>query len=140
VTLRVRLTAALVILVAVGLLVSDVATYTALRSYLVNRIDQQLRSSPHAVLFALSQPAPEDAGPGPEGDQMLPQGTYGVILNDSGSVIGDPVVFDYGGTAPSPPNLPSTINSGTVQEPSFFTVRAVGDGPGYRAAASSPSR
>ena len=53
-TLRVRLTIALVALVAVGLLVSDVATYTALRSYLVKRVDQQLLSSSHQVLFALS--------------------------------------------------------------------------------------
>ena len=53
-TLRVRLTIALVALVAAGLLVSDVATYTALRSYLVKRVDQQLLSSSRQVLFALS--------------------------------------------------------------------------------------
>jgi two-component system OmpR family sensor kinase len=136
VTLRVRLTAVLVILVAVGLLVSDVATYTALRSYLVDRIDQQLRSSPRPVLFALSQPGLPGADPPPEGgDQMLPEGTYGVILNASGQAVGDPVVFDYGGTTPSPPDLPATVSGGTAQEPSFFTVKAVGGGPGYRAVA-----
>ena len=137
-TLRVRLTAALVILVAVGLLVSDVATYTALRSYLVDRIDQQLRSSPRSVLFALSQPGLPGAG-GPDGggggDQMLPEGTYGVILNSSGDPVGDPVVFDYGGTALSPPDLSATISGGTAQLPSFYSVKAVGDGPGYRAVA-----
>jgi two-component system OmpR family sensor kinase len=134
-TLRVRLTAALVILVALGLVVSDVATYTALRSYLVHRVDQQLRSSPHAVLFALSQPGLQggDAGPG-GGDQMLPEGTYGVIMSSSGTVVGDPVVFDYGGTAPSPPDLPTTVTAGTAQEPSFFDMDAVGGGAGYRAA------
>ncbi|MGZ5213670.1 MAG: sensor histidine kinase [Actinomycetota bacterium] len=135
-TLRVRLTAALVILVAVGLVVSDVATYTALRSYLVDRIDQQLRSSPRPVLFALSQPGLPGTGPGPDGsDQMLPEGTYGVILNPSGDSVGDPVVFDYGGTALSPPDLPANIAGGTVQEPSFLSVKAAGGGPGYRAAA-----
>jgi two-component system, OmpR family, sensor kinase len=135
VTLRVRLTAALVILVAVGLLVSDVATYAALRSYLVNRVDQQLRSSPRPVLFALSQPGLPGVGPGTEvGDQMLPEGTYGVIVNASGAVVGDPVVFDYGGTAPSPPDLPSTVPAGSEEDPSFFDMNAVGDGPGYRAA------
>jgi two-component system, OmpR family, sensor kinase len=137
VTLRVRLTAALVILVAVGLLVSDVATYTALRSYLVDRVDQQLRSAPRSVLFALSQPGLPGTGPGPGpdgGDQMLPEGTYGVILNSSGDAVGDPVVFDYGGTTPSPPDLPSNITGGTVQHPSFFNVKAEG-GSGYRAVA-----
>jgi two-component system OmpR family sensor kinase len=134
VTLRVRLTAALVILVALGLLVSDVATYTALRSYLVNRVDQQLRTSPRAVLFALSQPGLQDGGPGPGGDQMLPEGTYGVIMSASGAVVGEPVVFDYGGTAPSPPDLPTNVSAGTAQEPSFFDMDAVGNGAGYRAA------
>ncbi|MEO8423855.1 MAG: HAMP domain-containing sensor histidine kinase [Actinomycetota bacterium] len=135
-TLRVRLTAALVILVAVGLLVSDVATYTALRSYLVDRIDQQLRSSPRSVLFAMSQPDLPGAGPGPDGgDQKLPEGTYGVILNDAGDAVGGAVVFDYGGATPPPPDLPAHITRGTVQEPSFFSVKAVGGGPGYRAVA-----
>ncbi len=134
-TLRVRLTAALVILVAVGLLVSDVATYTALRSYLITRVDQQLRSSPRSVLFAMSQPGLPGSGPGSDGgDQMLPEGTYGVIVDASGAAVGDPVVFDYGGTALSPPDLPANIVGGTVQEPSFFSVDAAGGGPGYRAA------
>jgi two-component system, OmpR family, sensor kinase len=135
VTLRVRLTAALVILVAVGLLVSDVATYTALRSYLVTRIDQQLRSSPRSVLFALSRPGlPGAGGPDGGGDQMLPEGTYGVILDSSGDQVGDPVVFDYGGTSLSPPDLPANIAGGTVQEPAFFSTKGVGGGPGYRVA------
>jgi two-component system OmpR family sensor kinase len=136
VTLRVRLTAALVIVVAVGLLVSDVATYTALRSYLVNRVDQQLRSSPRSVLFAMSQPGLPGAGPGPggEGDQMLPEGTYGVIVDATGDVVGDPVVFDYGGEALPPPDLPANIIGGTVRDPTFFSVAALGGGTGYRAA------
>jgi hypothetical protein len=110
VTLRVRLTAALVVLVAVGLLVSDLATYTALRSYLITRIDQQLRSSPRPVLFAMSQPGLPGSGSGSDGgDQMLPEGTYAVIVDVSGAAVGDPVVFDYGGTALSPPDLPANI-------------------------------
>lgn len=134
-TLRVRLTAALVVLVAVGLLVSDLATYTALRSYLITRIDQQLRSSPRPVLFAMSQPGLPGSGSGSDGgDQMLPEGTYAVIVDVSGAAVGDPVVFDYGGTALSPPDLPANIVGGTVQEPSFFSVKAAGGGPGYRAA------
>ena len=135
-TLRVRLTASLVILVAVGLLVSDVVTYTALRSYLVHRLDQQLRSSPRPVLFALSQPGMPGPGPGGDGgDQMLPEGTYGVILSSSGAVVGEPIVFDYGGTSLSPPDLPANINGGSERNPFFFSADAVGSGPGYRAAA-----
>ncbi len=135
-TLRVRLTAALVVLVTLGLLVSDVATYAALRSYLIDRIDQQLRSSPRSVLFAMSQPDLPGAGPGPMGgDQMLPEGTYGVIVDASGDLVGDPIVFDYGGEAPSPPALPAGVRGGTVQEPTFLNLEAADGGSGYRAAA-----
>ena len=44
-SLRGRLLAGLVALVTVGMLVSDVVTYTALRSFLVDRIDQQLEDT-----------------------------------------------------------------------------------------------
>ncbi len=132
-TLRVRLTAVLVILVAVGLLASDVATYTALRSYLVNRIDQQLLSSPHQVLFALSSPDFPGGGPGPGGDSALPAGTYAVILDASGAAVGHPFAPSYGGPAPSPPDLPKKIDAGTLAQPTLFSVGAKsGDGPGYR--------
>ena len=41
-SLRARLLATLLLLVAVGLVVADVATYSALRSFLVQRVDAQL--------------------------------------------------------------------------------------------------
>jgi len=136
VTLRVRLTVALVALVAAGLVVSDVATYTALRSYLVKRVDQQLLSSSRQVLFALSSPETPGPGPGPgDGDPILPSGTFGVILDSSGAQVGQPVVFNYGGDVLPPPVLPATIHRGTLREPSLFTVGSRGDGPQYRAAA-----
>ena len=116
-TLRVRLTVALVALVAAGLVVSDVATYTALRSYLVKRVDQQLLSSSRQVLFALSSPETPGPGPGPgDGDPILPSGTFGVILDASGSQVGQPVVFNYGGDVLPPPVLPATIHRGTLRE------------------------
>lgn len=128
------MTAVLLILVAVGLLASDVATYTALRSYLVNRIDQQLLSSQHQVLFALSPPDFPGGGPGPgDGDSTLPAGTYAVVLDASGAVVGGPFTPSYGGPAPSPPDLPKTIDGGTLTDPTLFSVGAKsGDGPGYR--------
>jgi two-component system OmpR family sensor kinase len=134
VTLRVRLTAVLVILVAVGLVASDVATYAALRSYLVNRIDQQLLSSPHQVLLALSSPGSPGGAPGPgESDSSLPAGTYAVILDASGAAVGDPYAPSFGGPAPSPPDLPTTIDAGTLEDPTFLSVGAkTGQGPGYR--------
>jgi two-component system OmpR family sensor kinase len=136
VTLRVRLTIALVALLAVGLLVADVATYTALRSYLVKRVDQQLLSSSRQVLFVLSAPGAPIQGEGPGGiDPILPSGTFGVILDASGAQVGQPIVFNYGGDVLAPPDLPDTIEPGTLRAPSLRTVGSKGGGPQYRVAA-----
>ena len=42
-TLRLRLLLLLVGIVATGLLVSDLVTYTSIRSFLTTRVDQQLQ-------------------------------------------------------------------------------------------------
>jgi two-component system, OmpR family, sensor kinase len=55
-TLRLRLLLLLVVIVASGLLVSDVVTYTSLRSFLITRIDQQLPLATFPVERALSPP------------------------------------------------------------------------------------
>jgi two-component system OmpR family sensor kinase len=53
VTLRLRLLLVLVGIVAVGLVVSDVVTYTSLQSFLATRLDQQLRAAPPQVAEAM---------------------------------------------------------------------------------------
>ena len=72
-SLRARLLLATVALVAAGLLVSDVATWLAVRSFLYTRIDQQLGDV--AVRSAAMPPPPGDArlirGPRGPGDLLL---------------------------------------------------------------------
>jgi two-component system, OmpR family, sensor kinase len=58
VPLRARLLLALVAVVAIGLCVSDVVVYAQLRSFLVERVDDQL----HAATFTVSRVLAEDAG------------------------------------------------------------------------------
>ena len=53
-TLRTRLLLALLGLVALGLLVAGVATFTSLRSFLLTRVDQQLSEARYPVLGALA--------------------------------------------------------------------------------------
>lgn len=48
-SLRRRLVVTMVVVVAVGLLVADVITWTSLRSYLYGRVDSQLTSAAHQV-------------------------------------------------------------------------------------------
>ena len=65
-TLRTRLLLALLALVAAGLLVAGVATYSSLRSFLLQRVDQQLVDARNPVAWALTSstfpgvPAPPD--------------------------------------------------------------------------------
>src|ERR1035437_1237856 len=52
-TLRLRLLLLLVAIVAAGLVISDVVTYTSLRSFLVTQVDNQLRVATFPVGRAL---------------------------------------------------------------------------------------
>ena len=68
-TLRSRLLLGLLALVAIGLVVSDVTTYRALRSFLYNRLDQQLVDSVGPMTFELTGGR---RGGGPGGDHPPP--------------------------------------------------------------------
>ena len=132
-TLRGRLTLALVALLALGLIVADVATYTALRSSLYRRVDEQLVAARVPAAIVLNE---ELAGgprpPNPGGDVLLPGGTY-VAFVDGAGVLHDKVVR-YGGPEPSKPSLPP--DPGT--EP-FTTGSVSGNGPSYRVQATPVS-
>ncbi|HEX7464205.1 MAG TPA: hypothetical protein VF382_04840, partial [Actinomycetota bacterium] len=54
VSLRARLLISTVVVVAIGLLVADVATYRFLSSFLLNRVDEQLVSARAPAARALS--------------------------------------------------------------------------------------
>ena len=81
-SLRLRLLLALVGLVAAGLLIADGATYYSLRSFLLERVDQQLLQAQRPVAFALA--SGDNGGPG--GGALLPNGTYGQLRTSGGSV------------------------------------------------------
>ena len=130
-TLRVRLTIALVILVGIGLIAADVATYTALRSFLVQRVDQQLRSSPEPMLFALQSPDFHHGPPGGGPASALPPGTYGEIFDANGTSVNH-ISLSYGGPPLAAPDLPKQIPAGTAEDPALFTVGAKSGGPSYR--------
>ncbi len=89
-TLRLRLTLAVVGLVAVALLVADAATYVALRSFLVDRVDQQLQDARTPIARALSTGDQESGSPfggEPPGQSELPPGTYGELRDATGQVL-----------------------------------------------------
>jgi len=101
VTLRLRLLLLLVGIVAAGLIISDVVTYNALRSFLTTRVDQQLE----AAAFPVGRALLSESGLGPEVPAAPPTGTgtgtgtgnAGTTLPRSGDPFLAPGTFRNGG-------------------------------------------
>ena len=76
-TLRLRLLLSLLGLVAAGLLIANVTTYLSLRSFLVDRVDQQLQAARNVMAVQLIR-GQQPLGRNREADTaLLPPGTYG---------------------------------------------------------------
>jgi two-component system OmpR family sensor kinase len=125
-SLRGRLLAGLVALVTVGMLVSDVVTYTALRSFLISRIDQQLENTvrPAAQELELSIQS-QYRHSGPSDRTIIPAGTDARLLDGSGRVV---ATLPPGFREPSdpPPHLPDLTSNGGGSGQRAFTARAEG--------------
>jgi len=136
VSLRTRLLVALLGLVAAGLLVAGVATYSSLRAFLLERVDQQLREArgPVALTLASSQiPGLPDQTGGP-GRPNLPPGTYGE-LRDAQGVVLNKISFAYGSETQPTPQLPSPLPGASAQNANgtlFDTGAGGGGGPRFR--------
>jgi two-component system, OmpR family, sensor kinase len=151
-SLRTRLLLGMVILVAAGLAVAAVTTYEEQRSFLLDRVDQQVQSGLVPVAFELRLPgtrparAPDGrrfplAGllgrrPPGVGPASLPPGTFGELIGPDGKVLRQRA-FTYGEPAPSPPNLPAHPPMSHAGSPlRLFTVHSrSGSSLRYRVAA-----
>jgi two-component system OmpR family sensor kinase len=128
-TLRLRLVLALVTLVAAGLVVFGVVTYTLYSSSQHQRLDAQLRSSQQLVERRLQgndgggPGGPSDGGPGPAVD--IPAGTYAELLDSSGSVANQ---FNLSSGAPK---LPSPL-PGASHTPKLFNAASTSGSGGFR--------
>lgn len=144
-SLRTRLLLALVGVVALGMAVAGVATYLSLRSFLLERVDQQLREAQVPVAMALAgslRSSDLPFGPGGDPDQAnLPPGTYGQLRDTGGTVI-NTISFSYGGQEQPTPVLPDPLPSPTADDgrPEAFTVDATGGGTRFRVLVESLPR
>jgi two-component system, OmpR family, sensor kinase len=105
VTLRLRLLLVLVGFATAGLVVADVATYAALRSYLFSQVDDQLQSEVlPGTQYVICQAAP--FCPRRESGTIPPLGTWVQVRDQSGTIIGftNPAYYPL-----PPPNLPSVL-------------------------------
>jgi len=129
VTLRTRLLLALLGLVALGLLVAGVATFTSLRSFLLDRVDQQLREAREPVVLSLSSDSQlPGVTQGPGGPRAnLPPGTYGALVDSSGTVLSK-TTFSYGQSNTAVPRLPSPLPSAGADDSgtTVFNARSSG--------------
>jgi two-component system OmpR family sensor kinase len=143
-SLRLRLLIAVGAVALVALVVADAATYSSLRSFLLQRIDQQLEASHRG----LEGPGPfrgpgraggDDVGPGepPSAADFAP-GLFVERLDASGAPSGTPVPARLPGGAEFSPKLPSGISTIALQqdvgEPhAYLTVpSAESGGPAFR--------
>ncbi len=139
-SLRSRVLASVLLLAAAGLVALALVTYAEQRSFLLGRIDQELRGAGPALSHAL-----DDAGFKPAGSSVsppvrnspadeerareggagapnlsLPPGTYGQRRDASGRVLGH-ILITYGQAAPAAPRIPASVAVGEL-----FTVNSVG--------------
>ena len=130
-SLRARLLLAVLALATVGLVAADVATYSSLSSFLLDRTDSSLDETAHSI----SQPGHDDDA------RIAPPGTVVQVRSLDGATVvatvSRPALPGY--DAPSP-KLPATIappkDTPGREAVSYFTVGSTGDGDRYRVRAS----
>jgi two-component system OmpR family sensor kinase len=133
-SLRTRLILGVIVLAAVGLLVADVATYSSLRSFLIDQTDHSLEDAHRAVEFQLREPAPfPQRGPADReihGFCVQIRRGESIVRNDCATQFPgerEPVAPAY----PQSVSLPDEPNAGGDRT-RFLTVGARGGSGRYR--------
>jgi two-component system OmpR family sensor kinase len=139
-SLRGRLLATTLVLVVLGLAVAGAATYTFLNSFLVGRVDDQLRAALHTVPGVLVDPdggQDQGGGAGPD-EAFVPQTVYAVLLDQQGAVVREHPATQYGHGALPAPALPAGLTGSAASAPDGL-VLSIGSSPAglrYRAIAA----
>lgn len=125
-SLKARLLLGVIVLSAIGLGAADVATYASLRSFLVERTDEELEDLARAAQFEVGQSC--FGRPGERPPEGASSGDFFQIRGPGGAVLCTRQVAEIDASeAPSPPELP-----GELAIPSSFTADSE-DGEGrYR--------
>lgn len=132
-SLRGRLVAGVLVLVAAGLGVASIATYAALRSFLTTRVDQQLVAAAAPVGRELL--IGSRSGLRQTSKAVVPLGTYAQLRGGEGEVMAT-LTSRFGEEGDPPPQLPADLGLGGEESRRLFTVEARGGGPSYRVLAT----
>ena len=134
-SLRARLLLAVVGLAALGLVAAGAVTYTALRSFLLDRVDEQLGVTARSLLDEFRD---GDGRPTDGELSAYPHGTVAELRRDGGTVRQARIMA--GGTDPEELiDLPADLGLDDGEGERRFTVPAAGPHPSYRVAVSAPA-
>ena len=118
-SLRGRLLGGVLALVALGLVVSSVATYSALQAFLLRRTDQQLAAAAAPVVRAMFVRDPLFPGL-QDSNAVIPDGTYGEFRDPQGQIV-DRLAVRFRDPDTPLPDLPSELDPDRKR---VFTVRS----------------
>ena len=130
-SLRARLLIGVISLVVVGILVSDIATYASLQSFLGSRVDDQLKGAHNTAISALGGP---NEGPGKAPGGGLPEGTIVERVSADGTVVLAKRLQFGQSASQAAPVLPRSLPSASETDPAITTLAGTGGVSQYRAA------
>jgi two-component system OmpR family sensor kinase len=140
-----RLTLTMAVLLLIGLAITDIVTYTSLRSFLYGRLDDQLESSQGVAVHYLDFAARRHLHPTPERvNDRVGQQVYVMLLAPTGRILLERPSGSPGRPNPQPVvprsmrlSLPMATPEGPYRpNPNSFTLDSLG-GTQYRAAAAA---
>ena len=140
--LRTRLLLALIGVVVVGLVVSDIVTYALLQSYLQKRLDPQLSivsgivqtreglgpKFPQRLKVPVNAPTRSKTS-GPGARRIVPDGTLGALLTANGHTKGRVVTFSFESGRLIPPRLPQPLPQLSTDGTAVFDATSPGPDP-----------
>ena len=122
-SLRARLLIAVAAVALVGLVAADVATYTALRSFLVDRVDESLTAAHTPLIRSLFGPL--DRSPGGDAGALAAAapGAYVELRSRDGTtLVSQSTRGEFTTTRPRLPEQVSGLDSNHDESATFFTV------------------
>jgi two-component system OmpR family sensor kinase len=143
-SLRTRLILGVIVLAAAGLVAADIATYSSLRSFLVDQTDASLDDAHRAVEFAVSERPSGDGDTHPFPDRGGPvagavRGFCAQVRRANGTIVSGGCSVQFSGeqqrSAPAYPetvSLPATGQDPTGDRVRYLTVDARQGGGRYR--------
>jgi two-component system OmpR family sensor kinase len=132
-SLRARLLIAVAAVALVGLVLADIATYTALRSFLVDRVDESLTAAHRPLIRSLFGPL--DRSPGSDAGALAsaaPGAYIELRAPDGSALVSQSTRGEFATSRPRLPDQVSGLGSSSDASATFFTVDSRGGNDEFR--------